>query len=129
MTQHKQGVIERISGPAVIAGRMMGAKMFDIVRVGDERLVGEIIRLDGDTAFVQVYEDTSGLTVGEPVVSTGLPLVGRTRAGDAQRHLRRHSAPARQDPRAVRRLYRARHRGQFARPRQEVALYAQRANR
>ncbi|AZI42692.1 V-type ATP synthase subunit A [Deinococcus psychrotolerans] len=74
MTQNKQGVIERIAGPAVIARSMYGAKMFDIVRVGDERLVGEIIRLDGDTAFVQVYEDTSGLTVGEPVVSTGLPL-------------------------------------------------------
>lgn len=70
----KAGVVERIAGPAVIAKGMYGAKMYDIVRVGNERLVGEIIRLDGDTAFVQVYEDTSGLTVGEPVVSTGLPL-------------------------------------------------------
>ena len=68
------GTIQRISGPAVIAEGMMGARMYDIVRVGGENLVGEIIRLDGDTAFVQVYEDTSGLTVGEPVVSTGLPL-------------------------------------------------------
>ncbi|WP_293915185.1 V-type ATP synthase subunit A [Deinococcus sp.] len=74
MTQNKQGVIERIAGPAVIGRGMYGAKMFDIVRVGTERLVGEIIRLDGDTAFIQVYEDTSGLTVGEPIVSTGLPL-------------------------------------------------------
>ncbi len=69
-----QGKIARISGPAVIAEGMMGARMYDIVRVGDENLVGEIIRLDGDTAFVQVYEDTGGLTVGEPVESTGLPL-------------------------------------------------------
>lgn len=69
-----EGKIRKISGPAVIAEGMMGARMFDIVRVGNERLVGEIIRLDGDTAFVQVYEDTSGLTVGEAVVSTGLPL-------------------------------------------------------
>src|SRR5690554_118565 len=68
------GKIRSISGPAVIAEGMMGARMFDIVRVGEEQLVGEIIRLDGDTAFVQVYEDTGGLTVGEPVVSTGLPL-------------------------------------------------------
>lgn len=68
------GKIEKISGPAVIAEGMMGARMFDIVRVGNEQLVGEIIRLDGNTAFVQVYEDTAGLTVGEPVVSTGLPL-------------------------------------------------------
>src|SRR5690554_2766401 len=68
------GKIQKISGPAVIAEGMMGARMFDIVRVGDEQLIGEIIRLDGNTAFVQVYEDTAGLTVGEPVVSTGLPL-------------------------------------------------------
>jgi V/A-type H+/Na+-transporting ATPase subunit A len=68
------GKIQRISGPAVIAEGMMGARMYDIVRVGNENLVGEIIRLDGTTAFVQVYEDTGGLTVGEPVVSTGLPL-------------------------------------------------------
>lgn len=71
---HKQGVVQKIAGPAVIAKGMMGARMYDIVRVGQERLVGEIIRLDGDTAFVQVYEDTSGLTVGEPVQTTGLPL-------------------------------------------------------
>ncbi len=70
----KTGLIQRIAGPACIAKGMMGARMYDIVRVGNERLVGEIIRLDGDTAFVQVYEDTSGLTVGEPVVTTGLPL-------------------------------------------------------
>lgn len=69
-----EGRIQRISGPAVIAEDMMGARMYDIVRVGSESLVGEIIRLDGETAFVQVYEDTSGLTVGEPVVSTGRPL-------------------------------------------------------
>ncbi|MEJ2665989.1 MAG: V-type ATP synthase subunit A [Deinococcales bacterium] len=69
-----EGSIQRISGPAVIAQGMMGARMYDIVRVGGEKLVGEIIRLDRDNAFVQVYEDTAGLTVGEPVVSTGLPL-------------------------------------------------------
>ncbi len=69
-----EGKVQRISGPAVIAEGMMGAKMYDIVRVGKEQLVGEIIRLDGTTAFVQVYEDTSGLVVGEPVVSTDLPL-------------------------------------------------------
>jgi V/A-type H+/Na+-transporting ATPase subunit A len=69
-----QGKVQRISGPAVIADNMMGARMYDIVRVGKEKLIGEIIRLDGNTAFVQVYEDTSGLTVGEDVVSTELPL-------------------------------------------------------
>ncbi len=70
-----QGTIRKITGPAIIAKGMLGARMYDIVKVGDEGLVGEIIRLEGDTAFVQVYEDTSGLVVGQPVVSTGMPLV------------------------------------------------------
>jgi V/A-type H+-transporting ATPase subunit A len=69
-----QGIIQKISGPAVIAKGMMGARMYDIVKVGKLGLVGEIIRLDGDTAFIQVYEDTSGLFVGEKVETTGEPL-------------------------------------------------------
>ncbi|MGH2348582.1 MAG: V-type ATP synthase subunit A [bacterium] len=68
------GTIIKISGPAVIAKGMTGARMYDVVRVGKEGLLGEIIRLDGDAAFVQVYEDTSGLYVGERVESTGTPL-------------------------------------------------------
>ncbi len=68
------GRIKKIAGPAVIAEGLEGAKMYDIVRVGKEKLVGEIIRLDGETAFVQVYEDTNGLQVGEDVITTGLPL-------------------------------------------------------
>jgi V/A-type H+-transporting ATPase subunit A len=69
-----QGTIIKIAGPAVIARGIPGARMYDLVRVGTERLLGEIIRLDGETAFIQVYEDTSGLVVGEPVVSTETPL-------------------------------------------------------
>src|SRR5690625_5315325 len=69
-----EGKIQRISGPAVIAEGMMGARMVDIVRVCKEQLVGESIRLDGDNAFVQVYQHPAGPPVGEPVVSTGLPL-------------------------------------------------------
>jgi len=53
---------------------MSGTKMYEVVRVGRDSLVGEIIRLEGDTASIQVYEDTSGLTVGDPLVKTGLPL-------------------------------------------------------
>ncbi len=68
------GEITRISGPAVIARGLAGARMYDIVRVGKEKLIGEIIRLDGETAFVQVYEDTSGLYLGEAVESTDAPL-------------------------------------------------------
>jgi V-type H+-transporting ATPase subunit A len=52
----------------VIAEGMSGSAMFELVRVGHHKLVGEIIRLEGDTASIQVYEDTSGLTVGDPVV-------------------------------------------------------------
>ena len=69
-----QGTIRKITGPAVVAKGMLGARMYDIVKVGPDELMGEIIRLEGDTAFVQVYEDTSGLKIGEPVGSTGAPL-------------------------------------------------------
>lgn len=69
------GVIIKVSGPAVIARSMSGSKMYEIVEVGVAGLMGEIIRLDGDTAFIQTYEDTSGISVGEPVVGTGHPLL------------------------------------------------------
>ena len=68
------GYIEKISGPLVIAGGMAGACMFDVVKVGNAGLIGEIIELKDDKASVQVYEETSGLAPGEPVVSTGEPL-------------------------------------------------------
>jgi V/A-type H+-transporting ATPase subunit A len=68
------GEIIKISGPTVIATGMSGAKMYDVVHVGAAGLTGEIIRLDGDTAFIQTYEDTAGVQVGEPVESTGMPL-------------------------------------------------------
>jgi len=64
----------KVSGPLVVAENMSGTKMYEVVRVGKDRLVGEIIKLEGDTASIQVYEDTSGLTVGDPLVKTGLPL-------------------------------------------------------
>ncbi len=69
-----RGKIIRVSGPAAIAGGMAGARLYDVVYVGRDGLLGEIIRLDGDTAFVQVYEDTAGLWIGDPVESTGAPL-------------------------------------------------------
>jgi len=68
------GTVMKVSGPLVVAENMSGTKMYEVVRVGKDRLVGEIIRLEGDTASIQVYEDTSGLTVGDPLVKTGLPL-------------------------------------------------------
>jgi len=68
------GIVQKVAGPLVVAENMSGTKMYEVVRVGQERLVGEIIRLEGDTASIQVYEDTSGLTVGDPLVKTGMPL-------------------------------------------------------
>ena len=68
------GYIEKISGPLVIAGGMAGASMFDVVKIGNSGLIGEIIELKEDKASIQVYEETSGLAPGEPVVSTGEPL-------------------------------------------------------
>merc|ERR1712232_973940 len=74
MSSDPVGTVMKVSGPLVVAENMSGTKMFEVVRVGRDSLVGEIIRLEGDTASIQVYEDTSGLTVGDPLVKTGLPL-------------------------------------------------------
>ena len=69
-----RGKIVWVSGPAVKADGMSSTKMYETVEVGDSRLIGEVIRLTGDVAFIQVYESTSGLKPGEPVVGTGRPL-------------------------------------------------------
>ena len=69
-----KGTIERIAGPLVIAKGMTGASMYDVVHIGEIGLVGEIVELEGDKASVQVYEETSGLMPGEPVVCLGEPL-------------------------------------------------------
>ena len=67
-------IVTRISGPVVVAKGIGGAQMFDVVRIGDMGLVGEIIRLEGNTAQIQVYEDTTGLRPGEKIVNTKKPL-------------------------------------------------------
>ncbi|MEA3136141.1 MAG: V/A-type H+/Na+-transporting ATPase subunit [Thermoplasmata archaeon] len=69
-----KGTVYRVSGPVVTATGIKPA-MYDIVRVGDERLMGEVIQIQGDHSIIQVYEDTSGVKPGEPVENTGLPLV------------------------------------------------------
>ncbi len=68
------GIIEKVSGPLVIAKDMRDANMFDVVRVSSHKLIGEIIEMHGDKASIQVYEETAGLGPGEEVVSTGAPL-------------------------------------------------------
>ena len=69
-----KGTILKVAGPLVVAEGMRDANMFDVVRVSDERLIGEIIEMHGDKASIQVYEETSGLGTGEAVESTGSPL-------------------------------------------------------
>lgn len=69
-----KGTIIKVSGPLVIAEGMRDANMYDVVRVSNSRLIGEIIEMHGDRASIQVYEETSGLGTGEPVESTGEPL-------------------------------------------------------
>ena len=69
-----KGTIKKVAGPLVIAEGMRDANMFDVVRVSDQRLIGEIIEIHGDQASVQVYEETAGLKPGEPVESMGVPM-------------------------------------------------------
>lgn len=69
-----EGRIIKVSGPLVVAEGMREANMFDVVRVGKDRLIGEIIEMRGDRASIQVYEETAGLGCGDTVVSTGEPL-------------------------------------------------------
>ncbi|HIP62830.1 MAG TPA: V-type ATP synthase subunit A, partial [Archaeoglobus profundus] len=67
------GEIYRISGPLVVAERLK-AKMYDVCKVGEEGLMGEVVGIKGDKVLIQVYEDTSGIRPGEKVVNTGMPL-------------------------------------------------------
>jgi len=69
----KQGVLKRIAGPVVTAVNL-DAHMYDVVKVGKEALMGEVIKIQGDNVIIQVYEDTSGIKPGEPVENTGLSL-------------------------------------------------------
>ena len=68
------GTIKKVSGPLVVAENMHDVNMFDLVRVSEQRLIGEVIEIHGDEAYIQVYEETAGLGPGEPVETTGLPL-------------------------------------------------------
>lgn len=69
-----KGTVVKISGPLVVAEGMRDANMFDVVRVSQQKLIGEIIEMHGDRASIQVYEETAGLGTGEEVVSTGEPM-------------------------------------------------------
>lgn len=73
-TEAITGELTLISGPMISASGMLGVGMGEILRVGKLKLMGEVIRIDNDTVFAQVFEDTGGMYLGEPVVATGLPL-------------------------------------------------------
>ena len=68
------GKIVKVSGPLVVATGLQEANMADVVRVGEQGLIGEVLTMNGDTASIQVYEETSGLGPGAEVVTTGAPL-------------------------------------------------------
>jgi V/A-type H+/Na+-transporting ATPase subunit A len=70
----KPGKIQKVAGPVVVASEMRGARMYELVKVGGVRLIGEIIRVEEDTATIQVYEETTGIKPGEVVERTGNPL-------------------------------------------------------
>jgi V/A-type H+-transporting ATPase subunit A len=74
MAESKTGTIIKVSGPLVVADGMSGARMYDVVKVSEKRLIGEIIELEGDQASIQVYEETGGVGPGEPVYPTFEPL-------------------------------------------------------
>ena len=69
-----QGTIIKVSGPLIVASGMADVQMYDVVRVSEKQLIGEVIELRGDQASIQVYEETGGIGPGEPVVTTGAPL-------------------------------------------------------
>ncbi|RYR63904.1 hypothetical protein Ahy_A04g021649 isoform E [Arachis hypogaea] len=72
--ESEYGYVRKVSGPVVVADGMAGAAMYELVRVGRDNLIGEIIRLEGDSATIQVYEETAGLMVNDPVLRTHKPL-------------------------------------------------------
>lgn len=74
MAETKTGTIVKVAGPVVVAEGMPGSRMYDVVRVGKQNIIGEIVGLKDDTASIQVYEDTVSIGPGEPVVNTGAPL-------------------------------------------------------
>ena len=70
MSEESKGKIVKVAGPVVVADGMTGSRMYDVVRVSKMNLIGEIVELKGDTASIQVYEETTGIGPGEPVIDT-----------------------------------------------------------
>ncbi|MCE1247032.1 MAG: V-type ATP synthase subunit A [Firmicutes bacterium] len=81
MSASNYGTIVKVAGPLVVAKGIPGARMYDVVKVSEKNLIGEIIEIHSEESYIQVYEDTSGLGPGEPVVSTGHPLAAELGPG------------------------------------------------
>ncbi len=77
MSELSKGTIVKVAGPVVVAEGMVGARMYDVVRVGGDSLIGEIVELRGDLASIQVYEDTVGVGPGKSAV---LPICGGSKS-------------------------------------------------
>lgn len=74
LESHQMGKVYSVSGPVVVGENMTGCAMYELVKVGHNELVGEVIRIEADRATIQVYEETAGVTIGDPVIRTGKPL-------------------------------------------------------
>ena len=83
--EQKQGVLKRIAGPVVTAVHL-DAHMYDVVKVGNEALMGEVIKIQGDSTIIQVYEDTSGIRPGEPVILPYLSIRWAISLSGVSRH-------------------------------------------
>ena len=68
------GIVQRVNGPVIVVRNITDAMMMELVHVGESGLIGEIMKLSGSRATIQVYEDTTGITPGDPVYGTGMPL-------------------------------------------------------
>lgn len=88
------GRILKVAGPLVVAEGMRDANMYDVVRVSEEHLIGEIIEMHEDRASIQVYEETSGLGTGEEVVSSGEPMSVELGPGSYRFYIRRNPKTA-----------------------------------
>lgn len=119
-----QGIITKVSGPLVVAEGLPEAKMFDVVKVGNQGLIGEIIEIRGERVSIQVYEETSGLGPGDPVVSTGEPLSVELGPGMLEGIFDGIQRPLDVIEKKVRQLYNKRHRCAFSEPREKVEIYA-----
>ena len=116
------GKIVKVSGPLVVATGMQDANMADVVRVGEQHLIGEILNMNGDSASIQVYEETSGIGPGAEVVTTGAPLSVELGPGLLENIYDGIQRPLEEIMKVSGATIATRHPGSGAEPREEVGL-------